>query len=192
MESTVLQHVLRLSAGLPIYVEPTPEFLALAYNPLFYAVCVPFVRAFGPTLAAIRTPAMLASVGAAFMVALLVKRLTRSFWWGFMAMGVFAASNRVTDCYLDIGHRDSFLLLSILVGFWLLDRGGGRLLGPLPGILALAGPNSVSSRLTHGECPPTSIAIRHLAKPRNFLVTAPRVVATLSSNTTSPFSFNTQ
>ncbi len=136
MESTGLQHVLRLSSGLPVYVEPTPEFVALAYNPLFYVICVPFLWIFGPSLAAVRMPAMLASVAAAIMIALLVKRLTRSNWWALMAAGVFSASYRVMDCYLDVGHRDSLLLLSILTGFWFLHRGSR--LGPLPGILALA------------------------------------------------------
>ena len=135
MESTVLQHVLRLSAGLPLYVDPTPEFVALAYNPLFYAICVPFVRVMGLSLTAIRLPAMLAAAGVAVMIFAIVKRQVRSGWWGGIAAGLFAAAYRVMDCYLDVGHRDSLLALAILSGFWCLDLGGR--VRPYLGVLLL-------------------------------------------------------
>lgn len=136
MESAVLQHVLRLSAGQAIYVDPSPEFVALAYNPLYYLICVPFVRLFGPELSSIRMPAILGAIGCAVMVGVLVRRFTRSDWWALIGVGVFASAYRAMDCYLDIGHRDSLLLLSILTGFWLLDR--GERFAPLAGMLVLA------------------------------------------------------
>ena len=124
MESTVLQHVARLSAGQPIYTDPSPGFVALAYNPLFYLLCVPFVRWLGLGMTSIRLPAVLASVGAGLMIFLLVRKRTGSRWWGGIAVGLFASAYRVMDCYLDVGHRDSMLLLAILGGFWCLDHGG--------------------------------------------------------------------
>ena len=136
MESTVLQHVLRLAAGQPIYVDPSPDFVALAYNPLYYVACLPFLSLFGPGLAAIRVPAILGTIAAAGMIGLLLHRLTRSKWWAAIGVGIFAAAYRVMDSYLDIGHRDSLLLLSILTGFWFLHRGGR--FGPILGMLALA------------------------------------------------------
>ena len=124
MESAVLQHVARLSAGLPLYIEPSPEFVPLAYNPLFYLVGVPFVRIFGENMMAIRLPAVLGSLGTAVMVFVLVRGRTRSRWWAGIGIGLFAAAYRVMDCYLDVGHRDSLLIFSILMGLWCLDRGG--------------------------------------------------------------------
>ena len=38
MEGTVLQHVQRAAAGVPIYAAPSAAFVALAYNPLYYEV----------------------------------------------------------------------------------------------------------------------------------------------------------
>jgi hypothetical protein len=136
MESAVLQHVLRLSEGKAIYVDPSPEFVALAYNPLFYLISVPFVRLFGPELSSIRLPAILGAIGCAGLVWAFIFRFTRSKWWALVGVGVFASAYRAMDCYLDIGHRDSLLLLSILAGFWFLNRGGR--FGPLLGLLALA------------------------------------------------------
>ena len=53
-------------------------------------------------------------------------------------------------------------------------------------------PRAVSIRLNHGECVPTSMAIRHRPIPVNFCATAFRVVATLPSDITSPLSPTTQ
>ncbi len=136
MESTGLQHVMRLSAGQLIYVEPSPDFVALSYNPLFYEVAVPFVRFFGPSLLAVRLPAILGTLAAAAMVRLFVRKHARSRWWAWIGVGVFAAAYRVMDCYFDVGHRDSLLLFSILTGFWFLDSGGR--FGAVLGMLALA------------------------------------------------------
>ena len=136
MESTVLQHVARLSAGQPIYADPSPGFVALAYNPLFYAVCVPFARWLGMGMMSIRLPAVLASLGVGLVMFLIVRKRTGSRWWGGMAVGLFASAYRVMDCYLDVGHRDSLLLLAILGGFWCLDRGGW--FRSLAGMLLLA------------------------------------------------------
>jgi len=53
-------------------------------------------------------------------------------------------------------------------------------------------PNSLSSRLTHGECIPVSSAIRLRGIPPNPAFIAFGVVPSFCSSTTSPCSFNTQ
>ena len=42
MEGTVLQHFRQIMAGQPIYPAPTPGYVPLAYNPLYYVLAVPF------------------------------------------------------------------------------------------------------------------------------------------------------
>jgi hypothetical protein len=146
MEMTVLQHVQRLLAGLPLYPEPSPDFVALAYNPLFYYLCLPFTWLFGATLPTIRFVAVLGMLGSGIMLFLIVRQVTQSPWWGLMATGLFAASYQALDTYTDNAHRDSWLLFSILLGCYLLDRNiavyslGSRLprsIQPLPGIFLL-------------------------------------------------------
>jgi hypothetical protein len=53
-------------------------------------------------------------------------------------------------------------------------------------------PNPLSIRLNHGECVPTSMAIRQRCSGPNFSTIALRVVATLPSDTTSPCAPSTQ
>ncbi len=146
MEMTVLQHVQRLLAGLPLYPEPSPDFVALAYNPLFYYLCLPFTWLFGATLPTIRFVAVLGMLGSGITLFVIVRQATRSRWWGLMTTGLFAASYQALDTYIDNAHRDSWLLFSILLGCHLLDRTlaayslGSRLprsIQPLPGIFLL-------------------------------------------------------
>src|SRR5689334_12567257 len=47
MELTVVQHLKRVIAGQLIYVDPSPNFVPLAYAPLFYYFSVPFAWVFG-------------------------------------------------------------------------------------------------------------------------------------------------
>lgn len=122
MEGTVLQHVKRVLAGLPIYVEPQPEFVPLAYNPLYYFVSALFCQIFGVDLATLRLVAILGMFGAGAVIFLAVRKETESNWWGLMAVGLFAAAYRVMDTYLDNAHSDSWLLCTILLGCYLLSQ----------------------------------------------------------------------
>lgn len=122
MELTVLQHLKRVVSGMPLYPEPTSEFVALAYNPLYYFLAVPFTWIFGTNLFTLRLVAIVGMLGAGSVVFLAVRRATCSNWWGLMAVGLFAAAYRVMDTYLDNAHSDSWLLFTILLGCYLIDQ----------------------------------------------------------------------
>lgn len=122
MESTILEHVRRLMTGLPLYTDPTPQFAALAYTPLYYIVSVPFVWLFGSSLLALRLSAITATLAAGVMVFVIVRRHTGSRGWAWLATGLFAAAYRVMDCYLDTAHADAWLLFATLLGCHLIDQ----------------------------------------------------------------------
>jgi hypothetical protein len=126
MELTVLQHLQRLMDGLPVYVEPSSEFVPLAYAPLYYYLSVPFANVFGASLFTMRLVAVLGAVGSGIVIFLAVKDHTRSIWWGIMATGLFAAAYRVMDTYLDNAHSDSWLLFCVLVGCYLIEKKPSR------------------------------------------------------------------
>jgi hypothetical protein len=121
MELTVLQHLKRVIDGLPLYAEPSPEFVALAYNPLYYYLTIPFVWLFGVNLFTLRLVAILGMLGSGLVIFLAVRRNTSSNWWALMAVGLFAAAYRVMDTYLDNAHADSWLLFTVLLGCYLID-----------------------------------------------------------------------
>jgi hypothetical protein len=121
MELTVVQHLRRIMAGLPLYVEPSPEFVPLAYAPFYYYFSVPFAWMFGANLFTLRLVAILGMLGAGIVIFAAVKKHTASNWWALMAAGLFAASYRVMDTYLDNAHSDSWLLFAALLGCHLID-----------------------------------------------------------------------
>jgi len=136
MELTVVQHFQRAVAGQPIYVEPSPGFVPLAYAPLYYYFSIPFAWLFGANLFTLRLVAILGMLGAEIVIFLAVKKETRSAWWGIVAAGLFAAAYRVMDTYLDNAHSDSWLLFCALLGCYLISWNKSRSVNGL-GVLVL-------------------------------------------------------
>lgn len=136
MELLKLQHVKRLLAGLPLYVEPSAEFIPLVYNPLYYYVAIPFTWLFGLDLLALRAASIVAAGGAYGLIYLAVRHTTRSVWWGVMAVGLAAAAFRVMDTYLDNAAPDAWALFAILLGCYLISLQRGRWVNLL-GVVAL-------------------------------------------------------
>jgi len=126
MELTVLQHLKRIMAGLPVYVEPSPDFVPLAYAPLYYYFAVPFAWIFGTSLSTLRLVAILGMLGAELVIFLAIKKQTQSVWWGVIAVGLFAAAYRVMDTYLDNAHSDSWLLCCALLASYLISLNKSR------------------------------------------------------------------
>lgn len=122
MELTILQHVKRAMDGLPIYAEPSPDFVSLIYNPLYYLLTIPFAWILGPSLFTLRLVSILGMSGAGLVIFLAVRRETGSNWWGLIALGLFAAAYGVMDTYLDNAHADSWTLFSILLGCYLIEQ----------------------------------------------------------------------
>lgn len=130
MEGTVLQHFQRAARFEAIYPEPTPEYVPLAYNALYYVLAVPFSWVLGVNLSTLRLVAILGMLGSVLVVYLVVREKTGSTWWALMSAGLFAAAYGVMDAYLDTAHSDSWFLFAALLGSYLIGQGslrpGGR------------------------------------------------------------------
>ncbi len=136
MELTVLQHLKRALSGQTVYAAPSPDFVSLAYAPLYYYFTVPFAWLFGASLFTLRLVAILGYLGSGLVMFFAVREQTRSTWWGVMAAGLFAAAYRVMDTYLDNAHSDSWLLCCILLGTYLISLNRSRAVNWL-GVLIL-------------------------------------------------------
>ena len=120
METTVLEHVRRAMTGQPIYIEPSAQFAPLAYNPLYYYLCAFFAKFMGLSLATLREVTLLGTIGCGWLLYRITARETRSPWWGFMTLGLFAGSYQALDSYYDVGHRDTWLIFLVLAGCYLI------------------------------------------------------------------------
>jgi len=132
MEGSVWQHFQRAAAFEAIYPAPTPEYVPLAYNPLYYFVAIPFGWVLGKGLFALRLVAVVGMLGSGLVLYAVARAKTGSRWWGLMAIGLFAAAYRAMDTHLDTAHSDSWFLCAALLGTLILDRHrsrGGQLAG---------------------------------------------------------------
>jgi hypothetical protein len=136
MEGVILQHVAQAAHGLPVYPAPTPAYVPLAYNPLYYYVCVPFTWVMGLDLPALRVVAIIGMALAGYIIYAAVRDRTQSAWWGLIALAFYATAYRVMDAYLDNAHSDSWLLATALAGTYVIGRSETRL-GRLGGVVLL-------------------------------------------------------
>jgi hypothetical protein len=136
MEGTVLQHVQRAAAGVPIYPAPSPDFVALAYNPLYYELGAAVGSLTGVSLPMLRLLSMLAATLSALVIFVVVREKTGGVWWAFVAAGLFAAAYDVMECYFATAHSDAWFLAAALLGTLVLDRTRSRI-GSMAGIALL-------------------------------------------------------
>lgn len=139
METALLAHVQRLQQGLPLYPPPSSDFVALAYNPLYYYICWPLALILKPSLLAMRLTTVVGTAGIAGVIFATLHQRTTSVWWGWMGVGLFLASYGMTDGYLDSAHADTWMLWAILLGCYGLDsnrQGRWRLLSTLAFVIA--------------------------------------------------------
>jgi hypothetical protein len=132
MEGTILQHVAQAAHGLPVYPLPTPGFVPLAYNPLYYYLSVPVTWVLGLNLPALRLVAIAGMAGSGAVIYATVRGWTGSQWWGLIGLGLFAVAYRIMDAYLDTAHSDSWLLCTALLGTYVIDQAttrAGRIAG---------------------------------------------------------------
>jgi hypothetical protein len=138
LDGPVLQHFWRALAGEPVYPDPSPEYIPLAYNPLYYFLAVPFAPVFGRGLFTLRLVSSLAMWGGVVSLFEVVRRRTSSAWWGLMAAGLFAASYRAMDSNLDSAHPDSSLLFAVLLGTILVAWGRSSAIDVLAAVVLVA------------------------------------------------------
>jgi len=138
MECTVLDHAVRLAAGEAVYPEPSPEFVALAYNPGLYLLLRPLFVVAPPSLALLRLPAVLAVAALTALLGWLAARASRSWRWGLVAAALFVLATRSLDGYLSTGHGDAPMIACALGGALLLEERQKKSRGLLAAVLLVA------------------------------------------------------
>jgi hypothetical protein len=115
IEGGILQVVVRILDGLPVYSSPTPEYVAPLYMPFFFYVSAISAKFFGVGLPALR----LVSYFAALMTALLVSRsvweITRSRMAAVLSILCWGAVFKFSGSWYDVARVDS-LWTFFLVG----------------------------------------------------------------------------
>jgi len=120
MEGAAVDHVLKILAGENIYVEPSLKFTPFIYPPLYFYIAALVTKFTGTGFLALRIVALLFSGLSFYLIFLIVKKETRSFFYGFLAVSFFIATYPLTGAWLDIGRIDTLFLFFLLLTFYLV------------------------------------------------------------------------
>lgn len=120
IEGAVMDHVVRLANGQPIYVEPSLEFVPLAYMPLFPALASLLARVFGPALWEPRLVLLLSALGIAALTFGIVRKETGRWTFAAAAAGIYLGGLGIAGGHYDVARPDSLMLFLSLGGLAVL------------------------------------------------------------------------
>jgi hypothetical protein len=106
MEGGSRGHVARILSGEALYGPPTLAFTPFIYTPLYFQVTAWLVPVFAEGFLALRFVSWFASLGCFALVAAFVLGETRNRVAALLAMGVFAATYRISGAWFDIARVD--------------------------------------------------------------------------------------
>lgn len=101
-EGGVAAHLARVRAGQALYAEPSVEFIAFPYPPLYLWVA----SLVGEGLGALRAVSIASTLAVLALLFIHVRRESRSALGGLVAAGVFAAAYRWAGAWFDVGRVD--------------------------------------------------------------------------------------
>ena len=116
IEGVMMDHIVRLSQGRPIYVAPSLDFITLAYMPGYATVSSLLARVVGPHFWVPRLVSLLSMCGLITLVILVVRTETRRWTWGIAGAAILTMSYGVTGGHYDVGRPDSMMLFLSMAG----------------------------------------------------------------------------
>ena len=132
-DGLMLDHILRVAHGQPLYVEPSLSFISLAYMPLYVYVVAPLVWLFGPHFWPGRLVSLLASLGTAYLMMRVIRRETGSVTLGVAGAGLYLIGQGFTKGSYDSIRPDPLMLFLVIAGLATLRFSRG-----IPGAIGAA------------------------------------------------------
>lgn len=117
LEGGAVDHVRRLLQDKPLYAQPSVNYVAYEYPPVFFWTTALVSRAVGPGYLALRLVSAVASLGTMAVLAVTVRNEVGRWAPGVVAAGLFASAFVVTGKFFDVGRVDAlsvFLLVACI------------------------------------------------------------------------------
>ncbi|MDP4200972.1 MAG: glycosyltransferase family 87 protein [Bacteroidota bacterium] len=122
-EGLMMDHIMRVVNGLPIYAAPDLYFSAALYQPLYYYVVAPLIHWTGPAFLAGRIVTVASTVLTAMVILFTVSRLThRSKFAMCVAAGLFFSTYNLTELVQTVVRVDSLYVLFIITAFYAISQ----------------------------------------------------------------------
>lgn len=120
MEGAMVDHVERVLAGKPLYVEPSLDFVPFIYAPLFFWVSAAVAKVVGLSFLPLRIVSIASMLGSFGLIHGIVAKETDDRAVGVIAAGAFAASYMRSAQFLDIARVDSLSLVLSLGAIYVM------------------------------------------------------------------------
>ena len=131
MTGSVLDHIERVRAGLPVYAPPTTNWIPYLYTPLYYWVSAAFTDSF----LGCRVISIACALVQAICIHHLAKRGTGSRLWSLVAVGFFFACFAYAGDWYDLERPDTMCMAIVLVASVILVERRGVLGVVVAGLL---------------------------------------------------------
>jgi hypothetical protein len=115
-EGAMVDQVARILAGEPLYAEPSIEFVAQIYAPLYFYVSAGVAGLTGIGFTPLRVVSIAATLGCLACMGWLVWLETRSRAAVLLSLGLFAATYPIAAAFLDIARVDALFLFFCIAG----------------------------------------------------------------------------
>jgi len=122
-EGIMLDHAMRVLEHKPIYSQPTIDFTAALYQPLYYYASAFFLKLGGIGYSSGRLLSILCSLGSTVLLSYLAYFFTQKKWSLWATAGLFLAANDLTGYTYTLCRVDSLMLFFLIAGTILLIRG---------------------------------------------------------------------
>lgn len=126
IEGIMMDHVVRLAHGQPIYVQPSLSFIPLAYMPTYPTVVSLLARVFGPDFWEGRLISVLAVAGTVALMMRIVRTETESWTLAAASGAIYLMGFGLTGSCFDVVRPDSLMLFFALAGLTALRFSSGQ------------------------------------------------------------------
>ena len=115
MEGAMLDHVVRILSGKPIYSAPSIDFIPWLYPPLYYYVVALVAKVVGIGFFAGRIVSFASTLITAGLMSWMVQRITKNRVFAFLTIAAYFATYHATGYYFDIVRNDAFFSAIIII-----------------------------------------------------------------------------
>jgi hypothetical protein len=122
LEGASLVQLHRLLSGMPLYAEPTFDYVALIYSPLYYYVAFLLAKVIGFGFVPLRLVSFFSTLGCVAMIYFIVKRHSQNTYASLMAAGSFLAFYKISDTWFDLARVDMLALFLALLAIFLMQE----------------------------------------------------------------------
>lgn len=114
MEGGMLENVIRLNEGKPIYTEPSIDYIPFIYTPLYFYTSAISTKIFGESFFSLRLVSLISVIVSFILIFAYVFRETGSRIFAIASAGIFAATYQITGFWFDLARVDSLFIMFLL------------------------------------------------------------------------------